>query len=110
MNRCFAALFALLLPITAAPGRAIPPPPPDDVRIVRVLDGNTILVMPYGSPFRVRRAPPMGLRRRSGHAQAALREPGSGLRPQGRAASGVGHGEARRVLAQAPGVAVDGAG
>jgi endonuclease YncB( thermonuclease family) len=56
MNRCLTALFALLLPITGAPGRAIPPPPPDDVRIVRVLDGTTILVMPYGSPFKVRLA------------------------------------------------------
>jgi endonuclease YncB( thermonuclease family) len=56
MNRCLVALFVLLLPITGAPGLAIPPPPPDDVRIVRVLDGTTILVMPYGSPFKLRLA------------------------------------------------------
>ena len=36
--------------------RAIPPPPPDDVRIVSVLDGNTIVVSAYGDPFKVRLA------------------------------------------------------
>jgi endonuclease YncB( thermonuclease family) len=56
MNRAVVGLSALLLSITGATVRAIPPPPPDDVRIVRVLDGNTIVVTPYGDPFRVRLA------------------------------------------------------
>jgi endonuclease YncB( thermonuclease family) len=56
MNRAVVGLSALILSITGATVRAIPPPPPDDVRIVRVLDGNTIVVTPYGDPFRVRLA------------------------------------------------------
>lgn len=49
-------LSALLLSMTGVPSRAIPPPPPDDVRVVKVLDGNTIIVTPYGDPFTVRLA------------------------------------------------------
>ncbi len=56
MNRAFVGLSVVLLPITGAPVRAIPPPPPDDVRVVRVLDGTTIVVAPYGDPFQVRLA------------------------------------------------------
>jgi endonuclease YncB( thermonuclease family) len=55
-NRSLVALFSLLLSMTGATSRAIPPPPPDDVRVVRVLDGNTIVVIPYGQPFKVRLA------------------------------------------------------
>jgi micrococcal nuclease len=56
MNRIVLGLPILLLSIGAAPVRAIPPPPPDDVRVVKVLDGNTIVVTPYGDPFTVRLA------------------------------------------------------
>lgn len=56
MHRAAAGLSALLLSITGATVRAIPPPPPDDVRIVRVLDGNTLVVTPYGDSFQVRLA------------------------------------------------------
>jgi len=56
MNRAFMALSALLLSITGVTVGAIPSPPPDDVRIVRVLDGNTIVVTPYADPFSVRLA------------------------------------------------------
>jgi endonuclease YncB( thermonuclease family) len=59
-------LSAWLLAITGTSVQAVPPPPPDDVRIVGVLDGRTIVVTPYGDPFRVRLAclqaphPPQG--------------------------------------------------
>ena len=56
MHRACMGLSALLLSIAGATVRAIPPPPPDDVRIVRVLDGNTIVVAAYGDPFSVRLA------------------------------------------------------
>jgi len=56
MNRALGSLFLLFLPMVGTMVRAIPPPPPDDVRIVRVLDGNTIVVTPYGDPFKVRLA------------------------------------------------------
>jgi endonuclease YncB( thermonuclease family) len=56
MNRAIGGLFFLFLPMVGTTVRAVPPPPPDDVRIVRVLDGNTILVTPYGDPFKVRLA------------------------------------------------------
>ncbi len=49
-------LFVLCLPMAGTIVRAIPPPPPDDVRIVKVLDGNMIVVTPYGDPFQVRLA------------------------------------------------------
>ncbi|MGB7563408.1 MAG: hypothetical protein WBM08_01515 [Prochlorococcaceae cyanobacterium] len=42
--------------MTGVPSHAIPPPPPDEVRVVQVLDGNTIIVTPYGDPFTVRLA------------------------------------------------------
>jgi endonuclease YncB( thermonuclease family) len=56
MKRAFLGLFVLCLPIIGTTVRAIPPPPPDDVRIVKVIDGNTIVVTPYGDPFQVRLA------------------------------------------------------
>ncbi len=56
MKCAFVALFVLSLPMAGTTVRAIPPPPPDDVRIVKVLDGNTIVVTPYGDPFQVRLA------------------------------------------------------
>jgi endonuclease YncB( thermonuclease family) len=56
MIRAVVGLSALLLSLAGGPVLAIPPPPPDDVRIVRVLDGNTVLVTPYGDPFKVRLA------------------------------------------------------
>jgi len=56
LNRAVLALFFLCLPMVGTTVRAIPPPPPDDVRIVRVIDGNTIIVTPYGDPFQVRLA------------------------------------------------------
>lgn len=56
MNRAFVGLSVVLLSSPGAPVRAIPPPPPDDVRVVRVLDGTTIVVAPYGDPFQVRLA------------------------------------------------------
>ena len=56
MNRAVLALFFLCLLMVGTTVRAIPPPPPDDVRIVKVLDGNTIVVTPYGDPFQVRLA------------------------------------------------------
>jgi endonuclease YncB( thermonuclease family) len=49
-------LFLLFLPMVGTIVHAIPPPPPDDVRIVKVLNGNTIVVTPYGDPFQVRLA------------------------------------------------------
>lgn len=56
MNRAIGGLFFLCLPMVGTNVRAIPPPPPDDVRIVRVIDANTIIVTPYGDPFHVRLA------------------------------------------------------
>ncbi len=56
MNRTLVRVFALLLSMTGAPVLAIPPPPADDVRVVKVLDGRTIVVIPYGDPFKVRLA------------------------------------------------------
>ncbi len=56
VNRALAGLSALLLSMTGVPSRSIPPPPPDDVRVVKLLDGNTIIVTPYGDPFTVRLA------------------------------------------------------
>jgi endonuclease YncB( thermonuclease family) len=56
MDRAVLGLSALLLAISVANVHAIPPPPPDDVRIVRVIDGNTIVVTPSGDPFQVRLA------------------------------------------------------
>jgi endonuclease YncB( thermonuclease family) len=56
MNRALRGLFLLFLPMVGTIVRAIPPPPSDDVRIVKVLNGNTIVVTPYGDPFQVRLA------------------------------------------------------
>jgi len=56
MNRTLGGLFLLFLPMVGTTVRAIPPPPPDDVRIVKVLNGNMIVVTPYGDPFQVRLA------------------------------------------------------
>ena len=56
MNRAVLGFFFLCLPMVGTMVRAIPPQPPDDVRIVKVLDGNTIVVTPYGDPFKVRLA------------------------------------------------------
>jgi len=56
MNRTLGGLFLLFLPMVGTTVRASPPPPPDDVRIVKVLNGNTIVVTPYGDPFQVRLA------------------------------------------------------
>lgn len=51
MHRTAVDLSALLLSITGASALAIPPSPPDDVRVVQVLDGHTNVVAPYGDPF-----------------------------------------------------------
>lgn len=56
MKRPLAGVSALLLSMTGFPVHAIPPPPADDVRVVKVLDGRTIVVTPYGDPFKVRLA------------------------------------------------------
>lgn len=56
MHRAAVGLSVLFVSITGVTVRAIPPPPPDDVRFVSVLDGNTIVVTPYGDPFQVRLA------------------------------------------------------
>ncbi len=56
VNRPLAGVSTLLLSMTGAPVLAIPPPPPNDVRVVKVLDGRTIVVTPYGDPFKVRLA------------------------------------------------------
>lgn len=56
VNRALVGVSALLLSMTGAPVLAIPPPPADDVRVVKVLDGRTIVVTPYGDPFKVRLA------------------------------------------------------
>lgn len=56
MNRPLVGVSTLLLSMTGAPVLAIPPPPPNDVRVVKVLDGSTIVVTPYGDPFKVRLA------------------------------------------------------
>jgi hypothetical protein len=46
MKSAFWGLIVPCLPLVGTTVRAIPPPPPDDVRIVKVLDGNTIVVRP----------------------------------------------------------------
>ncbi len=51
MHRTAVGLSALLLSIRGAPALAIPPPPPNNVRVVQVLDDHTIVVAPYGDPF-----------------------------------------------------------
>ncbi len=56
VNRPLVGVSALLLSMTGAQVLAIPPPPADDVRVVKVLDGSTIVVTPYGDPFKVRLA------------------------------------------------------
>lgn len=56
VNRPLVGVSTLLLSMTGAPVLAIPPPPPNDVRVVKVLDGSTIVVTPYGDPFKVRLA------------------------------------------------------
>jgi len=56
MNRIVVGLPVLLLSMGGAPLLALPPPPPDAVRVVKVVDGNTIVVTPYGDPFTVRLA------------------------------------------------------
>lgn len=56
MNRPLVGVSALLLSMSGSPVLAIPPPPADDVRVVKVLDGHTIVVTPYGDPFKVRLA------------------------------------------------------
>jgi len=56
MNRIVVGLPVLLLSMGGAPLLAIPPPPPDAVRVVKVVDGNTIVVTPYSDPFTVRLA------------------------------------------------------
>ncbi|MCS5699303.1 thermonuclease family protein [Cyanobium sp. FGCU-52] len=54
MKPSLSCLVFLLLLAPAFPSGAVPPPPPDDVRVVRVIDGNTVVVTPYGDPFKVR--------------------------------------------------------
>ena len=63
----------LVLAMMMGTVRAIPPPPPDDVRIVRVLDGNTILVSAYGDPFKVRLACLHSLQLQEGSAGQAAK-------------------------------------
>jgi endonuclease YncB( thermonuclease family) len=67
----------------AAPVRAIPPPPPDDVRVVRVEDGHTIVVTPYGDPFPVRLACIGSPQLRQGPAGLAARAALERLLPPG---------------------------
>jgi endonuclease YncB( thermonuclease family) len=54
MKPSLSCLASLLLLAPALPAAAVPPPPADDVRVVRVIDGNTVVVTPYGDPFNVR--------------------------------------------------------
>jgi len=46
--------FALFLSITGATVRVIPQPPPYDVPIVGVSNGNMIVMTAYGDPFKLR--------------------------------------------------------
>jgi hypothetical protein len=69
MNRIVGDLSALLLSLAAGPVVAIPPPPPDHVRVVRVLDGNTMLVTP--TAIRSRSGWPASMRRNSVRVQLA---------------------------------------
>jgi hypothetical protein len=55
VNRAWVDLAALLLSMTGVPSRAIPPLPPDHVRVLRVLDGTTLVVARYAAPFKVLR-------------------------------------------------------
>jgi endonuclease YncB( thermonuclease family) len=76
MKPCLTCLASLLLLAPAFPAGAVPPPPPDDVRVVRVIDGNTVVVTPYGDPFDVRlscsRAPALARGPAGEAAHAAL--------------------------------------
>lgn len=56
MHRAAVGLSVLFVSITGVTVHAIPPPPPDDVRFVRVLDGHTVVVSPDGEPLQVRLA------------------------------------------------------
>ncbi|MEA5413714.1 thermonuclease family protein [Synechococcus sp. BA-132 BA5] len=79
MHRAFVGLSALLLSAKGAPVLAIPPPPPNDVRIVKVLDGRTIVVTPYGEPFKVRLACILAPQPREGSSDLAAKATLEGL-------------------------------
>jgi len=76
MSRAVSGAAALLLAIQAAPAAAVPPPAPDEARVVAVIDGDTITVNRYGDPFRVRLAcidaPELGQGEAGAAARAAL--------------------------------------
>ncbi len=111
MNRPLVGVSALLLSMTGAPVLAIPPPPADDVRVVKVLDGRTIVVTPYGDPFKVRLAclrPPQLPQSSSGLAAKAaleaLLQPGAWvtLSTRSKAADGVELAEITPVGSRVP--------
>lgn len=111
VNRTLVGVAALLLSMSGAPVLAIPPPPPNDVRIVRVLDGHTIVVTPYGDPFKVRlaciRAPqfPQGSSALAAKAALeALLQPGAwvSLSTRSKAADGVDLAEITPVGSRVP--------
>ena len=82
-RRGLAGLSLLALSVSVAAVQAIPPPPPVEVRVVRVVDGQTIVVTPYGDPFTVRLACIRSPQLRQGPAGLAARVALERLLPQG---------------------------
>ncbi len=110
-NRTLVGMSTLLLSMTGAPVLAIPPPPADDVRVVGVLDGHTIVVTPYGDPFKVRLACIRALQLPQGSsglaakaALEALLQPGAWvtLSTRSKAADGVDLAEITPVGSRVP--------
>jgi endonuclease YncB( thermonuclease family) len=70
---CLLGFAAYLLP---APGRAVPPPTPDQARVESIVDGDTMILGSYSNPFRVRLAcvdaPELGQGRAGVAARQAL--------------------------------------
>ncbi len=111
VNRPLVGVSALLLSMSGSPVLAIPPPPPNDVRVVEVLDGHTIVVTPYGDPFKVRLAcirspePPQGSSGLAAKAALeALLQPGAWvtLSTRSKAADGVDLAEITPVGSRVP--------